>query len=374
MKGFSLLIKPAGADCNLACNYCFYRSKSHLYPPSPRINDVVLEGIISSYMATQQAVYAFGWQGGEPTLMGADFFTKVTDLQQKHGKPGAEVSNSLQTNGLLVTRDLARHLAKYNFLTGISLDGPAEMHDKYRRSSGKGGSHSGVIRAAEIMRGEGAEFNILTLVSSANVSDGKMVYEYLRDSGFLHHQYIPCVEFGPDGQPEPWTISGEQWGEFLCSVFDAWIAGDTRRVSVRLFDSMMNLFATGKRDQCTMMDDCRQYFLVEHNGDVYPCDFFVEPKWKLGNIMNDGWEAMAQSEVFRRFGRQKAERNEACASCPALDICKGDCQKNRRGEGGSSTGLSWLCSGWRRFYEHAGGELARIAGDIGMRGSLKNAS
>ena len=181
--------------------------------------------------------------------MGADFFTQVTDLQQKYGKSGAEVSNSLQTNGLQVTRNLARHLAKYNFLTGISLDGPVELHDKYRRRAGGGGTHSEVIRATEVMRGEGAEFNILTLVSSANVGEGKYIYEYLRDSGFMYHQYIPCVEFRPDGKPEPWTISGEQWGEFLCSVFDAWVAEDTRSVSIRNYDAILGLLSTGKRTQ-----------------------------------------------------------------------------------------------------------------------------
>ena len=352
MKEYSLLLKPASADCNLKCSYCFYLPKSALYPGEAvhRMKDAVLSRIVSSYMATDQPVYSFGWQGGEPTLMGLDFFVRVTELQVKHGKAGAEVANGLQTNGVLLTREFARHLAKFNFLTGISLDGPEELHDHFRNKAGGAGSHAEVIRATGIMRDAGADFNILTLVSSANVRAGKRVYEYLRDSGFLFHQYIPCVEAGPDGALLPLAISAEEWGDFLCSVFDAWIKDDTRRVSIRLFDSIMNLLVFGRRVQCTMMEDCRQYFLVEHNGDVYPCDFFVEPGLKLGNAMADSWDQMAESEVFRRFGRRKAERSAECAGCAYLDLCQGDCPKHRPGEAG---GLSRLCAGWKMFYRHS---------------------
>lgn len=211
------------------------------------------------------------------------------------------------------------------------------------------------------MREAGAEFNILTLVSSANVREGKRVYEYLRDSGFMFHQYIPCVEFGPGGAPLPWSVSGEEWGDFLCSVYDAWVKDDSRRISVRLFDSILNLLVFGKRVQCTMMDDCRQYFLVEHNGDVYPCDFFVEPGLRLGNAMENSWKEMGEAEAFRKFGRGKAERNPACAECAFLDYCKGDCQKHRPGTVQAPSGLSVLCAGWKKFYGHSLAGLRRLA-------------
>jgi uncharacterized protein len=320
--------------------------------------DAVLNGIVSSYMATEQPNYSFGWQGGEPTLMGLDFFVRVTELQMKHGRAGSSVSNGLQTNGVLLTPDFARHLAKYNFLTGISLDGPEEVHDRFRLKAGGGGSHAGVMRATAVMREAGADFNILTLVSPANVRSGRRVYEYLRDSGFLFHQYIPCVEYGPDGKPLPWAITGGEWGDFLCAVFDAWIKDDTRKVSVRLFDSILNLLVLGRRVQCTMADDCRQYFLVEHNGDVYPCDFFVEPKLRLGNAGTDKWEEMARSDVFREFGGRKREWGAECAGCAFLDVCQGDCPKHRPG---GSRGLSLLCAGWKQFYSHSMGKFRELA-------------
>ena len=360
MKDFSLLIKPASADCNLGCSYCFYLSKASLYPATTvhRMSDAVLNGIISSYMATDQPNYAFGWQGGEPTLMGLDFFVRVTELQMKYGRAGLSVSNGLQTNGVLLTRDFARHLAKFNFLTGISLDGPAELHDQFRVKTGGGSSHAEVMRATMVMREAGADFNILTLVSPANVREGRRVYEYLRDSGFLFHQYIPCVETDPGGKPLPWTVSAGEWGDFLCSVFDAWVKDDTRRVSVRLFDSILNLLVFNRRVQCTMMDDCRQYFLVEHNGDIYPCDFFVEPTLRLGNAGTDSWEEMAGSEKFREFGGRKRAWGAECARCAFLNLCQGDCPKHRPD---GAKGLSRLCAGWKQFYSHSMEKFRELA-------------
>lgn len=354
---FSLLVKPSGADCNLRCEYCFYLENEGLYPETRhhRMSDEVLERMVKSFMATQQPQHAFGWQGGEPTLMGVDFFRRAVQLQKRHGRDNAVVGNGLQTNGTLLDAEFAGFLRDARFLTGISLDGPAEIHDVHRLDGVERGTHAQVMHGIQAMRDANAEFNILTLVSDANVHSPGRVYGYLADQGFLFHQYIPCVEPTADDQSLlPFSITGEQWGEFLCGIFDAWHdGGDTRRVSVRLFDAVLALIVDGARTICHFGRDCRQYFVVEHNGDVYPCDFFVERRWRLGNVLESNWSTFLNSPVYREFGMQKSHFNPECAECEYLNFCQGDCLKHRLCKnGGNPRRMSSLCKGWKMFYAH----------------------
>jgi len=366
MKPFSLLIKPASADCNLHCTYCFYLDRSALYPETKRhrMPDKVLAQMIFSYMKTEQKQYTFGWQGGEPTLMGVDFFRRVTELQQKYGRSGTLVTNGLQTNATLIDEEFAKHLAKYKFLVGVSLDGPENIHNRYRITADGRGSYTDVLRGIEHLKQNNVEFNILTLVTSANVKKGRDVYRFLCDMGFFYHQYIPCVEFDDKGSPMPFSINGEEWGDFLCEIFDEWIKRDTRKVSVRLFDSILALMVDNERNVCRMGNNCCQYFVVEHNGDIYPCDFFVDSDKRLGNIMNDSWEELQTSPRYIEFGRKKALWNEECNHCEHLKYCSGDCLKHRLYERDNSRDLSWLCSGWKRFFNHALPELEKLASSI----------
>ena len=301
---FSLLVKPASADCNLRCSYCFYLPKRELYPETAthRMSEEVLERVIASFLATEQRQYSFGWQGGEPTLMGLDFFRAVTRLQSAHGRKGAVVSNGLQTNATLLDDSLARHLARYRFLVGVSLDGPPELHDAYRRLPSAASTHERVLAGVDALRRAGVEHNVLTLVSSRNAAHGREVYRYLTAKGFLFHQYIPCVELDGERRPAEYTVSPQEWGAFLCDVFDEWRGSDVRKVSVRLFDSILERLIDGTANVCSLADDCRQYLLVEHNGDVYPCDFFVEPGTKLGNIMDSEWSDSARQSGTRSSG------------------------------------------------------------------------
>ncbi len=349
---FSLLVKPASADCNLRCSYCFYYDRKSLYPetPRPRMTDEVLERMISGYMATAQPTYSFGWQGGEPTLMGADFFQRVTALQEAHGRPGAVVANGLQTNATLITDDLAAHLARYRFLVGVSLDGPGPVHDRYRVSVDGRGSHARVLEGLETLRKHRVEFNVLVLVTRANAERPAEIYRYLVDLGVEYHQYIPCVEVDAAGDLLPYSVDGPLWGRFLCGIFDEWSRGDVRRVSVRAFDSVLTMLVDGAANVCHMGTDCRQYFVVEHNGDVYPCDFFVTKDLKLGNVMSDGWDALASSPVFREFGARKRRWNAECDACPFVHLCAGDCLKHRLRNGGDPDRASLLCEGWKQFY------------------------
>ncbi len=363
---FSLLVKPAGADCNLRCDYCFYLQKSALYPdtPNPRMPDEVLERLVASYLATAQPQYAFGWQGGEPTLLGVSFFQRVTELQQRHGRRGAVVANGLQTNGTLLNEELAAHFARFQFLLGISLDGSPEIHDAHRRTLGGQPTHARVIAGIELLRRHHVEFNILTLVTPLNASRATEVYRYLTSQGFLFHQYIPCVEFDAMGQPLPFALTGELWGRFLCDLFDAWYPKDTRRVSIRLFDSILYRMAEGRPNVCHMGKDCRQYFMIEHNGDVYPCDFFAEPRLRLGNIMTHTWEELLASPVYREFGLSKTRRHPACENCPWLDLCQGDCLKHRFYQTPEPRQLSHLCEGWKRFFAYTADRFSKLAEEI----------
>lgn len=354
-KPFSLLIKPASADCNLRCEYCFYLDKQALYPDSPvhRMDEDVLEGMIASYMATEQPVYSFGWQGGEPSLMGVEFFEKVVSLQKKYARPGVPIANGFQTNATLINDELASLFSQYNFLVGVSLDGPEEIHNYYRKNAGGLGTHQDVLRGIECLRRNKVEFNILTLVNSKNVGRGKEVYQYLKEMGIRYHQYIPCVEFDDGGNPMPYTISGEEWGEFLCEIFDQWRETDIYTISVRLFDSILNFLVDGIYTTCHLSGNCCQYFVVEYNGDIYPCDFFVTKDLKLGNVMEDSWDDMLKSNKYKSFGQQKTQWNDSCQGCKYLYICSGDCLKHRLYKDGDPRKLSWLCSGWQKFFEYA---------------------
>jgi len=379
MKSFSLLIKPASADCNLHCAYCFYRDRSGLYPETARhrMSDEVLERLIAGYMATEQPHYTFGWQGGEPTLMGIDFFRRAIELQVKYALKRSEagkktsIANGLQTNAVLIDDEFARHLADYRFLLGVSIDGPAEIHDHYRVNSGGHGSHGDVLAAIERLRRSKVELNALVLVNSLSAGKAKLIFDYLlHELGIAYHQYIPCVEFDAEGRPLPWTIGPQQWGDFLCELYDAWQADGS--CSIRFFDCLLERMTLGTSPICHMGTNCCQYFVVEYNGDVYPCDFFVDADKKLGNVADATWEQLQQSPAYVEFGARKTEWNIRCDECEYAKLCAGDCLKHRTYSGNSPRNLSWLCEGWKQFYRHAMPGIEDQAGGMveAMRRSL----
>ena len=365
-KQFSLLVKPASADCNLRCEYCFYLSKSQLYPESQRhrMPDDVLERMISSFLAMDLPGYSFGWQGGEPTLMGLDFFKKVTAYQTKHGRSGSAVSNGLQTNTTLIDDEFAKHLAQYHFLVGVSVDGPAEIHDHYRKRGDGQGTHAAVMKGLTSLKKNEVDYNVLTLVNHNNVGQPQEIYRYLCDLGVNYHQYIECVEFDASGSLMPFAITGDEWGDFLCAIYDEWRKGDIRTVSVRLFDTILSMMVEGVANTCVAGKDCRSYLVVEWNGDVYPCDFFVKPEMKLGNVMENTWEEMLDSELYEEFGKRKSQWQEKCDTCQYLQYCAGCCPKNRPTQGQDPSQLSVLCDGWQKFYHHTLKGFREIANEI----------
>ncbi len=368
MSDFSLLIKPSAADCNLRCAYCFYLGRRASTSAHPRMTYETLERVIASYMGSRQTVaYTFSWQGGEPGLMGLPFFEKAVELERRHAPPGAVVCNGFQTNGTLITDELAAFFAEYKFLCGVSLDGPAQVHDHYRKTTAGQPTHALVRKGIDRLRRRGVDVNVLALVNDRTVKQPRQIYGYFKNHGLFHQQYVPCVEFDDRGQLLPYSVSGAAWGRFLCEIFDQWVAGDVRRVSIRLFDSLLEYLVTGRRNACTMGTDCRQYFVVEHDGGIYPCDFFVRDEWRLGDIGRGSWKELLASPLYRRFGLRKAAWDDECRSCPWLPLCHGDCPKFRRAGGDGRAG-SVLCEGWKAFYAHALPRLERLAEELKTEG------
>ncbi len=367
MQNFSLLIKPTSADCNLKCSYCFYLKKKSLYPNKKqhRMSDKTLDNMVSSFLKTKQQNYAFGWQGGEPTMMGLEFFEKVIEFQKYYGRSGLNVSNGLQTNAVLIDNKMAAHFAKYNYLLGVSLDGPAQYHDKYRLNLANEGSHKDIINSIGILKQNNVEFNILSMINSTTASHAKEIYNYMTNADFNFLQFIPCVEFDMNNKPLPFTVSGPAFGEFLCNLFDVWYENDTRKVSIRLFDSILHLLVDNVRNVCHFGKDCRQYLVVEHNGDIYPCDFFVLPSLKLGNLNVDSWDKLLSSPKYRNFGLKKSEYSAKCAKCKFINICAGECLKHRLyGKITDPKNVSWLCEGWEMFFEHTLDRFTKLATTI----------
>lgn len=365
IKPFSLLIKPASAACNIRCEYCFYIDHLNYIKSgdTPAMSYETLEKLISSYMKIPLPEYSFGWQGGEPTIMGLDFFKKAVELQKQYAHPNAPISNSLQTNATLIDKPMADFFAEHNFLIGVSLDGPKGFHNKFRLTIDGKPTHSKVMQGINHLRNAKAEFNILCLINSENVGSPKELYKYYKEKRFNFLQFIPCVEYDKKGDLTHYSITGKQWGEFLCEIFDIWHRKDTRKISIRHFDSVLNYMVMGRYTECTMDKDCRQYFVVECDGGIYPCDFFVEKELQLGNIDTTTWEEALVSPLYEKFGKKKSEWNQKCDTCEWLRICHGDCQKMRGPNAGLDT-LSTLCDGWKMFYNHTIVQFKKIAKEL----------
>jgi len=361
---FSLLIKPVSWRCNLGCPSCFYSKKSELFRDGRlRMNDEVLAALTKKFLSLGLPLSCFGWQGGECTLMGLDFFRKTLDFQRNFAKPGQRVANSIQTNATLLDDEWGRFFHESNILVGVSIDGPPEMHDRSRPWPDGRGSHADVLRGLEALRRNRAEFNVLTLVSAVNQGHPREIYRYLKSLDVKYHQYIECVEFDAAGNLKPCSVEPRQWGRFLCELFDEWYPSDIRKVSIRLFDSILSRLVDGVPSLCSMGGDCRQYFVVEHNGDLYPCDFHVSPEWKLGNVETDDLTQLFDSPLYREFGARKSAVHGKCRICEYYDFCMGCCPKNRFPAGGLKS-LSALCDGWKMLYAHTLERFGKLAAEI----------
>ncbi len=357
----SLLIKPASGDCNLRCCYCFYHDRlSDPYKDREqhRMRPEVLDALIRQGMRLQRDNATFGWQGGEPTLCGLDFFRTIVALQKEYGYAGQSVSNGLQTNGLLLTPEWAEFLHEYNFLLGVSLDGPSAYHDHYRTTVGGSPTHQRVMDVLHMLAEHQVAFNILAVVNRYNADHGAEVFDFLAGEGFGFLQFIPCVEVDPQsGAIADFSVTPEQYGDFMCAVFDRWYNDGDPVISVRDFEATLAVYLGQAAPLCCYQPECGGYLVVEYNGDVYPCDFYVRGDLRVGNIMETPLQRIFDSGPVRQFAGTKAIPRPECGACPWRTLCNQGCP---RFVGIAGNGRHFLCRSYQRFYTYAHNRLIAL--------------
>jgi len=362
---FLVMAKPAGARCNLDCAYCYYLPKARLFPqvPQPRMAADLLASYIRQRLESPRGPAThFEWHGGEPTLLGLDYFRQIVDLQQAHCPPGHAVSNGLQTNGTLLDEAWGRFLARERFSVGLSLDGPAECHDAYRTTCAGAPSHAAAERAFRLLRRHGVHTDVLCVLHAGNVPNPLPVYRYFRELGAAHLQFLPLVQ--PEGEGvSPATAAPEAIGAFLCAVFDEWIRNDLGRITVQTFDEAFRPAAGLPHALCTFRETCGDVLALEHEGSLYPCDHYVGPEHLLGSLGREPLAALAAGPALAAFGRRKRDGLPArCRACDVLAWCNGGCPKDRiLSEPSGEPGVNWLCPAYRRFFRHCRPVLARLA-------------
>ncbi len=363
IPSFHIMAKPTGAQCNLNCAYCFFLKKEKLYPGSSfRMSDEVMDTYIRQTIeAHQTSEVIIAWQGGEPTLMGLDFFRRAIEIEKKYIRPGMYVENTIQTNGVLIDKEWCRFFHDNNFLAGISIDGPKHLHDIYRRDKGNNGTFDKVIRTVRLMQEYDIQYNILCTVNSANSLYPLDVYRFFRDDlGAQYIQFIPVVERDNETGNQAGikiterSVGAKEWGYFLISIFNEWIRYDVGKMFVLFFDAVLASYLYGHSTVCVLQPSCGLGPALEHNGDLYSCDHYVEPDYFLGNIMKESIKTLINSKKQIAFGRDKSKTlPEYCRKCEFLFTCNGECPKNRilktpDGEGG----LNCLCEGYKVFFAH----------------------
>ena len=366
-----VMLKPVGAACNLACNYCYYLEKSNLYKHQPKrqMSEELLERFVKDYIEAQTMnEVVFTWHGGEPTLRPLSFYQKAVELQKKYAG-GRVIHNSLQTNGTLLTDEWCRFLKANNWLVGISIDGPEAFHDRYRRDSQGRPSWQKVMEGIQLLQRYGVEWNAMAVVKRYNADHPQAFYRFFKSIGCQYIQFTPIVERNvqhadgrhlasindaTDAPVTDFSVTPEQWGSFLCGLFDEWVKQDIGRVFVQIFDSMLANWVGVAPGSCIYAKECGHAGVMEYNGDVYSCDHFVFPQYKLGNINEHTLIEMLYGEKQRRFSQLKYNKlPRQCKECRWAFACHGECPKNRFvNDRYGNPGLNYLCAGYRRFFEH----------------------
>lgn len=391
-SNFHVMAKPIGPICNLDCKYCFYLEKESLYPQmGPQVEKWamapdVLESYIRQYIeAHDTPQVAFAWQGGEPTLLGVDYFRRVVELEKKYAH-GKQISNAFQTNGVLLNDEWAKLFLENQFLVGVSIDGPRELHDAYRVDKGGQPTFDRVVRGIEVLKRHKVEFNTLTTVHRANAGAPLEVYRFLRAHGSGFMQFIPIVErmahevtkdglrlISPDfsgaAQVSSWSVDPRQFGTFLCAIFDEWVRKDVGRQFVQLFDVSLEMWSGMEASLCVFRKTCGAALAIEHSGDLYSCDHFVYPENRLGNIMQSPLAALAGSAQQQRFGEAKESTlPRYCRECDVRFACNGECPKHRfTSTPDGEPGLNYLCAGYKMFFHHIDPYMRFMAAELASR-------
>jgi uncharacterized protein len=350
-----VMLKPAGAVCNLRCKYCYYLEKKNLYPHAGSyvMSEELLDEFIRQYLASQTMnEVLFTWHGGETLMRNIGFYRKAIELQKKYGQ-GRHIDNALQTNGTLLTDEWCRFFKENNFLIGISIDGPQHCHDVYRKDRDGRPSFFKVMQGISLLKKHGVEFNVMGVVNDYNADYPLEFYRFFKEIDCHYIQFSPIVET-IDGRPAPWNVPAQKWGDFLIAVFDEWVKQDVGNYYVQYFDATLANLAGEKPGVCTMAKTCGHAGVMEFNGDVYSCDHFVYPDYKLGNINTHTLVEMMYSEKQSKFGTDKYDTlPRQCFDCPFLSLCYGECPKNRIIQtADGEPGLNYLCEGYYAFFDH----------------------
>jgi uncharacterized protein len=359
-REFQVMVKTVGAICNLDCHYCYYLQKEDLYPEGTnfRLSDETLERyIVQHIQATPGEIVSFSWHGGEPTLMGVDFFRKAVALQAKHLPAGKKVINGIQTNGTTIDQEWCDFLAKENFYIGLSLDGPRELHDHYRVTKGQKPTHKQVVQAFQMLRKAKIHVDLLCVVHDFNVERPIQVYRYMKEIGGQYLQFLPLVEkTGDPAHPaHKRSVPAAAYGSFLIAIFDEWVRHDIGRIFIQLFDESVRPFLGMAHALCIYRETCGDVPVIEHNGDFYSCDHYVLPEYKIGNIHERPLAEMLEDPRQREFGENKRTRlPRYCRECEVLSMCNGGCPKDRliKTPDGED-GLNYLCAGLKAFFLHS---------------------
>ena len=362
-----IMIKPIGSACNLRCKYCYYLEKKDLYPEAKNfvMTDQVLEDFIEQYMNSQtMQQILFTWHGGETLMRPISFYRKALELQKKYAY-GRQVNNTLQTNGTLLTDEWCRFFKENNFLIGISIDGPQHCHDKYRKTRDSRPSFYNVMKGISLLKKHEVEFNVMGVVNDYNVDYPLEFYNFFKEIDCRYIQFAPIVET-IDGKLAPWSVPAAKWGDFLITIFDEWVKKDVGTYFIQYFDSTLANWVGEKPGVCTLAKTCGHAGVMEFNGDVYSCDHFVYPEYKLGNIKNQTLTEMMYSSKQLKFGTDKFDRLPTqCQTCKYLFACNGECPKNRicttdTGE----DGLNYLCEGYYKFFDHVAPYMDFMANEL----------
>lgn len=359
LRGFQVFAKPIGAVCNLGCRYCYYVRKEHPLQEGKPIcmpDDILEEYIVQHINACPDPVIAFSWHGGEPTLLGLEYFQKIAALQRKHRPSGARIVNGIQTNGTLIDADWCRFLAAERFAVGLSLDGPEELHDAYRVTKAGSRTFEKVMRGYSLLRQHEIACDILCVVHALNVQYPTQVYRFFKEIGARYMGFLPLVEHEPgfDGGVSDRTVQAEALGTFLCTIFDEWLSEDIGRIKVQIFEEAAATALGQEHSLCIFRKSCGDLPVIEHNGDFFSCDHFVDALHRLGNIRETPLVELLESPAQRAFGEMKRERLPLyCLACDVRDMCNGGCPKDRFVlTSGGEAGLNYLCEAYKRFFNH----------------------
>lgn len=365
MPPISLLIKPASGACQYRCRYCFYADVMNNREISNygNMTSDTLETLVKRAMNYAEGSVSFAFQGGEPTLAGLDFYKELIRLEKKYNR-GLQVFNSIQTNGGLIDDEWAKFLSENHFLVGLSLDGTRELHNKYRKNAMGEGTYERTLKAAELFQKHGVEFNILCVVNDDIASHPTKTYEAIRRFRFL--QFIPCID-DFDSEERMFSPSAENYGNFLIETFKLYLRDIQKReyVSVRSFDNYVQMLKGRRPESCSMTGRCTCYFVIEGNGDVYPCDFYVLDKWKLGNIRENDFRTMLKSEKAQEFVASSVYMHPDCRTCRHYSMCRGGCRRDREPfDDQNRPGKSRYCESYKMFFKACGEDLRALAGSI----------